>query len=111
MRLPKQQQKEIMAAVLVLLRPATETTERVKKVKGSSLKNFMSITVDGKGNPIIDAKDYTITDSVEVPINHSRRVRSIIELAPTMAAMTDALGVYVAKYAKSKSEVLEMIKR
>lgn len=109
MKLPKQQQKEIIDGMLLMLRPAVEKTERVRRLKGSTLKNFMNITHLQNGKPVMDSGDYTLRDVVETPVNHSRRLKAIIELSQSQEQMTEAMGEYLAKYAKSKEDVLAQI--
>lgn len=109
MNIPKKIQKEIIEGVLVMLRDAYEEVENVKQYKGSSLKNFMNAHTDDKGRPIIDSMNYTIKVKESVKINHERRMRHIIEQAASMDIVEKELGDYLAKYAKSKEEVVEQI--
>ena len=109
MKIPAKLQKEIIDGMLVMLMESYEETEVIKTYKGSSIKNFMNIHTDIKGNPIIESQTYTMPEKVTVKVNHGRRMRALIEQAPNEEAMQMALGNYLAKYAKSKEEVVQQI--
>lgn len=109
MKIPAKLKKEIIDGMLVMLRDVYEETESVQVLKGSSLKNFLNVHVDNKGNPIVDSMDYAWPKKVSVKVNHARRIRNIIDLAKTEEDMHNALGDYLALNAKSKEEVLQQI--
>lgn len=111
MRIPKDQVKEIMSGLLPMLRDETEMIEVIKKLKGSSIKNFMNVHADKDGKPIVDNMIYVLSDYRNVKINHTRRIRSLIDQAVNIEQLQDLLGKYLARFAKDPEEISNKIVR
>lgn len=111
MRIPKDHVKEIMSELLPLLREETEMIEVIRRLKGSTIKNFMNVHTDRLGKPIVDSTVYEFSDYRNVKINHTRRVRSLIDQAVNIEELQDLLGKYLARFAKDPEEISNKIVR
>lgn len=104
MRLPKQEQKEIIDGILPLLLAAKENTERVRKVIGRTLI-YEGVTKDKDDKPIHPGIEYVYREPVQVQVNHKRRIREIIEKSKTLEDMQEDLSRYLVKFGKSKEAI------
>lgn len=109
MKLPKQQRDEIVKGLLPLLINTTEQTERVRRVMGRTLI-YQGVTKDKGGKNILPGKEYVFSDTVQVPVNHKRRILEVIDRAPTMQGMEEDLARYLVKFGQSKEAITESIK-
>src|SRR4029077_11147718 len=101
MILPLEQLKEILDGMEQMLMPALEETTKIKKVSGATMikagdKEYQ--TPGGILLPVNPAKKYLYKVSVQVPVNHRRRIRRIIEDAKDEIEMNEKLGEYLFKF-------------
>lgn len=108
MKLPKQQQTEIINGLLPLLEDLLENTERVKKVEGRKLI-YQGVTKDQTGAQIKPDTMYTFREQIQVPMNHKRRLREVIDKATTLEGMNEDLARYLVKFGKSKQAITDSI--
>lgn len=108
MKLPKQQQKELINGLLPLLEDVLENTERVRTVEGRTLI-YEGWKEDQNGKPIHPGTEYTIREPIQVPVNHARRIREVIDKAKTLEGMNEDLARYLVKFGKSKQAITDSI--
>lgn len=108
MKLPKQQQKEIIDGLLPLLEDVLENTERVRKVEGRTLI-YEGVTKDQDGKQIEPATEYVYREPIQVPVKHKRRIREVIDKAKTLEGMNEDLARYLVKFGKSKQAITDSI--
>lgn len=110
MKLPREQEREIIEGMLPLLLDVMENTERVTKVEGRSLI-YQGITETKTGEKIQPGKKYVYREPTQVPVNHRRRIRHIIENATSLEAMENDLAAYIVKFGTSKEDLKASISR
>lgn len=108
MKLPKKEQKEIIDGLLPLLKNVIEHTESVRKVMGRTLI-YEGVTKDKDGKPIHPGTQYVYRAPIEVPVNHERRIRHIIELSKNLEDMQEDLSRYLVKFGRSKEAITDSI--
>lgn len=109
MKLPDENKREILDGLLALLDPlATKKVEKIEEIEGRNLI-YRGVTKDHKGNQIRPGIKYLYSITETVKVNHAQEIGHIIADANTQEEMTDRLGEYLAKYAKSRDEVRQSI--
>lgn len=91
-----------------MLMDVMEQTERVRKVQGRTLI-YQGITKDKAGNQIRPAILYSFSETVQVRVNHRRRLLEVINKAKSMDGMNEDLARYLAKFAMSRDTITQSI--
>lgn len=73
-------------------------TMRKKVFKSGHELLAMGVYLTESGKPIVRGQQYPAFQDVPVEINHAKHLRKLIKNAKTEKAMTDAVGIYMAKH-------------
>jgi hypothetical protein len=109
MILAKSMRNELVNGLLPLLGEHVEQTERVTSKMGVNVIKA-GTTTDVKGKPIEPYILYAFAETVQVKVNHKKRLLEVIKRAPTKEGMMEDLARYLVKYGKSKEAISESIR-
>lgn len=100
--MPAKDKKKMLDELEGMLLPFKEKTTVIRRRKGSYLLNNGITEIRSKAGiftMVSAAKDYDVSEVVEVPVNHRRRMSQLLEEAKDMAEAEQKLGEYVARFA------------
>ena len=106
MKIKKQDRQSTIKTMVASLPPATETAPRKKTFTGEELIAKGGIK-DASGKFYVRQQKYTISYTVEIPVNHEQRIGRIIDSAKDYDDMTTKLAKYLNKYGKPTATIAE----